>query len=429
MQHTLDYGRTGLIINTPDDCTTYVLGLTPAPALADPQVAMQIALANPIGAPHLATLAQGKRDACIVLCDITRPVPNALILEAMLPEIVSAGIPIEKITLLIATGTHRPNDEKELREMLGDWVYESGVRIINHACEDATMLRLVGNSPAGIPVYLNTHWLDADLKITAGLIEPHFMAGYSGGRKLVMPGVAGLSTIQQWHSPRFLEHPNARNGVLDGNPVHEENTAIAAMAPADFICDVTIDEERHVTGIFAGHWQDAWRRGTEFVASQVMASVPELVDIAITSAGGYPLDQTFYQVVKGIVGAFPIVKPGGAVIIAGHMGEGIGGPHFRRALSLYDNLQDLVDAMSQPDWEYIPEQWQAEELAKAVREHRIYVVTDSISRAELAACHVIPSKSVEEALELERERVGQGKSLTLAVIPKGPYVIPHARTI
>jgi nickel-dependent lactate racemase len=422
MNLTLDYGRTGLSVTLPDRHVRHVLGLSPAPPLDDPAAEIARALDVPTGTEPLGALARGRSDACIVICDITRPVPNALIVAPMLARLADAGLPPTRVTILVATGTHRPSTDAEKREMLGDAILESGVRVVDHVCTDPATNRFLGVSPNGVPVALSTYWLDADLKITVGLIEPHFMAGYSGGRKLVMPGIAALESVQRWHSPQFLEHPNARNGVLDGNPVHEENTAIAAMAPADFLCDVTIDEKRRVTGVFAGHWQTAWRVGVDFVARQVLAPIPEAVDIAVTSAGGYPLDQTFYQVVKGIVGAFPIVRPGGSVIIAAGMNEGIGGPHFRDALAFHADLQETVRQMSRPDWAFIPEQWQAEELAKATREHTVIVVSDAVSAGDLRASHVVPAASVEAAVDAEIARLGP--DATIAVIPKGPYVIP-----
>lgn len=422
MRIHLDYGREGLDVDLPDANLAHILGIKPADPLLDPRYGVQWALNNPVGTPPLAELAKGRRDACIIICDITRPVPNGLILEEMLPILAENGLPPEKVTILIATGTHRPNEGDELREIVGDWVLASGVRIVNHVCTDPATNRYIGTTPNGVPVSLDTHWLDADLRITVGLIEPHFMAGYSGGRKLIMPGIAALDTVQNWHSPRFLEHPNATNGVLDGNPVHEENTFIARLAPAEFITDVTLDAQRRVTGVFAGHMEEAWRVGVDFVASQVRAEVEELVDIAVTSAGGYPLDATFYQVVKGIVGAYPIVKPGGDIIIAAGMTEGIGSAHFRQTLFENSDLHALVEEMSAPDWKYIPDQWQVEELAKGTRNCRVTVVTDAVSAEELARCHVHPAATVEEAVADALRR--HGPNAKIAVIPKGPYVIP-----
>jgi nickel-dependent lactate racemase len=420
MKVRLDFGREGMEVELPQARVKHILGLTPAPPLDDPDAAIRAALERPIGTEPLRTLARGKKDACLVICDITRPVPNEAIVKAMLPVLNECGIPPERVTVLIATGTHRPSTNEEKLAMLGTEILAAGVKVVDHVCTDPQTNRFVGVSPSGIDVFLDTHWLDADLKITIGLIEPHFMAGYSGGRKLVMPGVASLSTIQAWHSPQFLEHEKAVNGVTLGNPVHEENTAIAAMAPADLICDVTIDEKRRTTGVFCGHWIEAWRAGCTFVAEQVRPPIPDYVDIVVTSGGGYPLDATFYQVIKGIVAAYPIARPGGTVIIAAELSEGVGSHHFAGTLQGWPDRQALVAAMSTPDWKPIPEQWQPEMLARATRERRVIVVVPGdVRRAELAACHVEVAKSVEEALE---SLGGEG---TIAATPKGPYVTPY----
>ncbi|WP_309720983.1 nickel-dependent lactate racemase [Armatimonas sp.] len=415
MRLSLDYGRMGLMVDLTGRDVRHVLGLTPAPPLASPSDSVRDALLT----AELPRLAVGKRSACIIICDFTRPVPNQLILGEILPLL---GLAPESITILIATGTHRASTPAELLDLLGKEILHSGVRVIDHDCDDPATNRFIGTSPGNLPIYLDTHWLDAELKITVGLIEPHFMAGYSGGRKLVMPGVAGRETIQAWHSPQFLEHDNARNGVLDNNPVHEENTAIAAFAPADLICDVTLDEQRRVTGVFCGHWITDWRRGTEFIAQQARPLIPEAVDVCLTSGGGYPLDATFYQVVKGIVGAYPIVKPGGTVIIAAQMQEGIGSAHFRETLEAHSDLDTLVAQMSAPGWNPLPDQWQVEMLARACRNHKIIVVTEPERAKELRGCHVDAVGSMDEALA----RISP--DATIAIIPKGPYVIPAIQT-
>jgi lactate racemase len=423
MTISLDYGRAQLLANIPDANLKHTLGLSPEPPLIDPRAAVIAALASPIGTPPLAELAKKKKSACIVICDITRPVPNALLVGEILATLTGAGILASKIKILIATGTHRPSTNSERVEMLGEAVLATGVVVIDHVCTDASTMRSLGISPNGVLVSLNTHYLDADVKITVGLIEPHFMAGFSGGRKLIMPGIAALHTVQAWHSPRFLEHEKARNCVLDGNPVHFENLAIARLAPADFICDVTIDEKRRVTGVFAGAMEAAWLAGVAFVERQVKAKITEPVDIAVTSGGGYPLDATFYQIIKGLVGAYPIVKPGGTVILAAALTEGIGSAHFQKTLETTPDLKILVQEMTEPDWEPIPDQWQVEMLAKVLRNHNVTVVSDGLPLETLRQLHVAAAPTVEAALADALKR--HGKHATIAVIPKGPYVVPE----
>jgi len=431
MRFELEYGKTGLSVELPETATIHTLGIASAPPLPDPTEAVRAALAAPTGASPLTEItrekvaAQAGRPpcACIVICDITRPVPNATILPAVLEALAAGGVPTEQVTLLIATGTHRPNTDDELNEMLGPDLRASGLRVVNHVCTDAATNRYLGTTENGVPVSLDTHYLDADLRITCGLIEPHFMAGYSGGRKLIMPGIAALETVQAWHSPRFLEHPNATNGVVAGNPVHEENTHIASLAPPDLIVDVTLDEHRRITGVFAGEMVRAWEAGVAFMERQVKATVSEPVDIAVTSGGGWPLDATFYQAVKGMVGALPIVRPGGHIIIASECAEGIGSAPFTKTLLESPDLQQLVRRMEAPDWTYIPDQWQVEELAKATRFHTVWCIARGIPLESLQRLHVRAATSVEAAIDAAlATRSPEG--IRIAVIPKGPYVMP-----
>lgn len=420
MRVRLDYGKTGLEVEMPDANVVGVLELTPAPPIADADAAIRAALAAPRETRPLTEIARGRTNACIVVCDITRPVPNSLILPPILDALSDAGIAREQVTILIATGTHRPNEGAELETILGPEIARE-CRVVNHVCTDRPAHRYFGVTDAGTPVWLNRVYCDAGVKITVGLIEPHFMAGYSGGRKLVMPGIAGLETVQAWHSPRFLEHPNATNGVVAGNPVHEENTRIARLCPPDMIVDVTLDGAKRITGVFAGAMETAWAAGVAFVRQQVAATVPAPADIVVTSSAGYPLDLTFYQTVKGMVGALPIVKPGGDIIIASSCVEGIGGPDFTRLLQEASDLEELMTRMQSPGWEYVPDQWQVEELARAVRQNTVRLVCEGIAPEVAARLFVSPAVSVEAALAAARQK--HGGNATIAVIPSGPYVI------
>jgi len=424
MRVRLDYGKTGLDVDLPDENLLGVLGLTPAPALAEPGREVERALANPIGTQSLAELARGRSDACIVICDITRPVPNKILLPPILRTLEAAGIPTHKITLLIATGTHRPNLGDELTALIGEEIADR-YRVVNHDCRNAAAHRDLGLSPNRVPVKLDAAYCNADLKITVGLIEPHFMAGYSGGRKLIMPGIAAFETVQNWHCPRFLESPLATNGLVDGNPVHLESLAIARMVPPDLILDVTLDESNQITGVFTGELEQAWRAGVDFAARHVRAEVLEPADVVVTTCAGYPLDATFYQAVKGMVGAIPAVKPGGAIIIASECAEGVGSADFARALFDTEDLEEFVRHISQPGV-FVPEEWEVEELAKATRHAHIYCVASGIPHDTLARCFVTPAATVEQAVRMAMDR--HGKDATLLAIPRGPYVIPTVLT-
>ena len=329
MRVHLEYGRTGLDVELPDRNVVGCLQYRPAEPLADPHAAVRQSLARPTGTPPLGELARGRRNACVVISDVTRPVPNQVLLPPILETLEAAGIPRREILILVATGLHRPNLGDELIEMVGPWVAEN-YRIENHHGQQRDEHTYLGQSPRGLPVWIDSRYVDADLKITTGLIEPHFMAGFSGGRKLICPGLAGLETVRVWHGPDFLEHPNARNGCLDGNPVHEENTAIGRMAGCDFIVNVVIDAQRRILRVVAGDMEAAFLEGVAFAREPVTATLAEPVDIVVTTSAGYPLDTTFYQCVKGMVTALPIVKPGGTIILAASLSEGIGSPEFQR---------------------------------------------------------------------------------------------------
>ena len=423
MRVRLDYGKTGLEADLPDENLRGVLRVSPAPPLADTDAAIAEALIRPLGTPPLVEMARGRTDACIVICDITRPVPNSTLLPPILAVLAQAGIGRDRVTILIATGTHRPNVGDELVTLVGADIAQT-VRIVNHDCHDIAQHRFLGTSPNGVPVWLDRTYCDADLKITVGLIEPHFMAGYSGGRKMVMPGVAAMETVKRWHCPRFLESPLATNHSVLGNPVHEETLAIAKMQRPDFMLDVTLDANNHITGVFAGDLEAAWEAGVDFAGRHVRAGVPEAADIVVTSGSGYPLDGTFYQLIKGMVGAVPVVKPGGTIIIVGDCSEGVGSEAFTRTLVEAGNLEEFVKRISEPDV-FLPEEWQVEELAKARRQADVVVVS-SLPASTLALCHVTPAPDVASALRAAFER--HGSKASLLAIPRGPYVIPYVES-
>src|SRR5262249_39786465 len=282
MRIQLDYGRTGPAVDRPEARLVGPLAIRPAAPLPDPEAAIARVLREPIGTPPLAEVARGRRDACILVCDITRPVPNRLILPPLLRTLEEQSIPRRDILILVATGLHRPNEGAELEELLGPEVV-ANYRVENHHGKVRDEHDYLGETPNGVPVYLDGRYVRAALKITTGLIEPHLMAGYSGGRKVICPGIAALETVKVWHGPRFLEHPNADCGILEGNPVHEENTRIAKMAGCDFIVNVCLDGQRRITWVGAGHMERAWEEGVRFVEGVVKVPVPEPLDVVVTS--------------------------------------------------------------------------------------------------------------------------------------------------
>ena len=419
MRVRLEYARTGLDVELPDERVVRKLAYKDATPLADPAAELAEVLAHPSGTPSLAELARGRTDACIVICDITRPVPNQMILAPILATLEAAGISRNKITILIATGLHRPNEGDELVELIGAEI-AARYNVVNHHGQDINEHTYLGVSPRGVPIWIDSRYVRADLKITTGLIEPHLMAGFSGGRKLICPGIAALETVKVWHGPDFLEHPNADCGILDGNPVHEENTWIGRHTGCDFIVNVVIDSERRPLFFVAGDMEQAFLEGVDFVRRVVVDNVSEPVDIVVTCSAGYPLDTTFYQAVKGLTGALPIVKQGGTIILAAGLTEGIGSPEFQQLFDENSSLELFVERILGKDY-FVLDQWQLEELAKVRRKAKVKVVSDGLPAATINRLFVESAPSVEQAVA--DSLAEYGPSAKIAVIPKGPYVL------
>lgn len=433
MNITLRYGRDGLPVELPEANVRHVLRMNELPVIADPRAATEAALREPIASASLAELARGRRNAVIVVSDLTRPVPNALLLPPLLDCLQAAGMAAEDILILVATGLHRGNTEAELAEMLGPEIMTSGCRIENHAARDKESHIDLGVTPGGIPVKVDRRYVEADLKILTGLIEPHLMAGYSGGRKAICPGLCAAETIMAWHSPRMLDPEEARAGNLYENPVHAEALALADLAnagtvgpvthnvtPAVFIVNVVMNERREITGLFAGNMREAHLAGMERAEQQTKVVLEEPVDIVITTSAGYPLDLTFYQGVKGMLAALPIVKPGGTVIIAQENAEGIGGPEFSELILGQGNLEDFMEHAFAGHLCSI-DQWQLQEMHKVCRHASVFNYSSGIPSNVQRELFVEPVASVEQAVADALER--HGAQATIAVIPEGPYVL------
>ena len=419
MRIKMDYGKTGLMVDLPNDKVIGPLEIKNAIPLANQSQAISDALANPIGSKPLAEIAKGKKTACILICDITRPVPNKVILPQILKTIEEAGVPRSGITILIATGLHRPNEGEELVELVGEDI-ANNYRVENHHGKETSEHDYLGITPKGVPVYIDSRYIRAELKITTGLIEPHLMAGYSGGRKVICPGIAGIETVKVWHGPKFLEHPNADCGIVEGNPVHEENTYIALMSGCDFIVNVCVDGNRQITWAGAGDMIKAWEAGVSFVRQVVRVPIKEPVDIVLTSCAGYPLDITWYQAVKGLIGALPIIKKGGTIILVASLTEGLGSPEFQQVLSENPDLKAFKKRILETDY-FVMDQWQLEEFAKVIEKCKVKVYSKGLEHSVLNKCHVTPIDSVEQAIAESLQEYGP--SARIAVIPKGPYVL------
>jgi nickel-dependent lactate racemase len=328
MRIELNYDRGSLPVDLPDDLNVTVIRKPAMPLLDAPEKALEASLDHPAGGMPLAEAARGAERVCILICDITRPVPNGLILPVLIRKLLKAGVDAEAITVLVATGLHRPNEGSELAELVGDpWVMET-VRVENHfARNDADHVDL-GTTKSGTVVRLDKRFVDADLRIATGLVEPHFMAGWSGGRKVIAPGIAHAETITTFHSARFMEHEHCANCVLDGNPLHAEQLEIMTMLGGSLAVNVVIDEDRHPAFINYGEVVESHNQAVDFVKEYATVPVADRFHTVLTSAAGYPLDKTYYQTVKGMVGPMDILAPGGNIIVASACSEGMGSAEY-----------------------------------------------------------------------------------------------------
>lgn len=420
MKVNLAYGQGWLPIEFPEGRTT-VIEPSHTAGLPDEKRAVIQALEQPIAALPLRQLLTGKTKLCILFTDITRATPNDRIIPWLL-EYLEGVVPRENITLLNQLGTHRPNTPAELEKMLTPAVV-ANYRVLNHEPENEEALVQVGVTRDGTPALLNKHALEADLRIVTGFIEPHFFAGFSGGIKGIMPGVAGLRTVMSNHGFRNIGDPNATFGVNHGNPLWEELRDIALKAGPSFVLNVTLNEEREITGVFAGDILKAHQAGTEFVRQSAMQAVDETFDIVVTTNSGYPLDMNLYQGVKGMSAGARIIKPGGTLILTAECREGVpAGSPLDKLLRDVSSTEDLLKLLATPGF-VRAEQWQAQIQAIIQRKARVLVYSklpDEVIRAtHLQPCHDIEAE-VQSCLR-------ENPNARLAVLPQGPLTIPYLR--
>ena len=421
MTVTMRYGRQGLEIELPDDINVQVLHLNPIPQLTDPDKQLAEALQDPIGTPPLTELAAGRSDACIVISDITRPVPNDLLVGPLLEILESAGLRREDILILVATGLHREATEAEVVELLGPEI-AANYRVESHQARDRAAHIDLGTTPDGIPVLIDRRYVQADLKIIVSLVEPHLFAGYSGGRKAICPGLSAAETIMGFHSPQMIEAPAAITGNIGTNPADAAAWHVARLAGgADFTVNCTLNEQRELTGIFCGHLAEAPFAAMEMAEQQSKLIIDEPVDITITSNAGYPLDLTFYQAIKAATAAAQITRPGGTIIICQENAEGIGNEEYTELMLSVDDPHEYVKDALVTGENHI-DQWALHQLEKVLREHKIYNYSTGIPPAQQRQLFVEPVSSVEAGLE--QALAEHGPDATVAVIPEGPYVMP-----
>jgi len=418
MKIHLSYGKDGLDVEIPERNLAGVLSFGASTPLAHPEEAIARSLQEPIGSLPLGELATKAKSACIVVCDITRPVPNKQLLPPMLRTLEESGIARNKITILVATGLHRPSTAAELDLILGQSMV-SKYRVVDHHASVPGEQSLLGETKRKTPVYIDKRYLEAELKITVGFIEPHLMAGFSGGRKMVAIGCAGEETIKTLHSPRVLDDERCREGSIDENPLHDELMEISRMAGHDFVLDVSLDANRNITGVYAGHPQEAHAVGVEAVRRSVRATLKEPADIVVTTSAGFPLDLTYYQSIKGMTAALPVLKKGGMLILAAECSEGLGSERFTAMATRFGTATEFDEWIHQHPVDI--DQWQLQECLKAVRQGEVVVVASGIRPEHRDKLFVRTAASVEEAVAEGLQKFGS--QTTIAVIPKGPYTL------
>jgi nickel-dependent lactate racemase len=416
------YGRSHLTVALPEALTT-VIEPAHLEGLADEQAALHASLENPVGTHALREWLTPEGKVCIVFTDITRATPNERLIPWLLAYLHAQGVPREAITLLNSTGTHRPNTKAELEVMLTPEVVRD-YRVINHECEKSEDLVQFGTTKSGAPALLHRAVVEADTRIITGFIEPHFFAGFSGGPKGIMPGVAGLETVMSNHGAHNIGDSSAAFGILDGNPIWEEMREIALRIGPSFLVNVTLNEKKRITGVFAGHLIQAHRAGAEFVRATAMQPVDDLFDIVITSNSGYPLDMNLYQGVKGMSAAARIVRPGGLIILACECSEGLPlGSPFDRLLREASSTEEILALLMQPGF-VRAEQWQAQIQSLICKKARVLLHSnlpdDAVRAAHLSPCGDIAAAVAEEVARL-------GDSARVAVLPQGPLTIPYVK--
>ena len=420
MEIELAYGKEGLGINLPDDLNVTVVAPRYVEGLEDQAEAVRDALRRPVASKPLKELARSSDKVGIVFNDITRPTPYHIILPALLDEL--SHIPRDRIILFNATGTHRANTEAELRGMLGDGIVER-YRIIQNDARDPDSHTLVGTAKSGNDIWLLAEYVECDVRILTGFIEPHFFAGFSGGGKACMPGLALLETVLRNHSAQNMENPNATWGRTHGNPVWEEVRQAASMAPPAFLLNVALNRDGHITGVFAGDFEKAHERGCAFVKEHAMAPVQGPFDIVITSNSGHPLDLNLYQSVKGMSAASQVVKEGGSIIVAADCWDGI--PEhgdYGRLLLEAESPEDLLRTVRAPGF-LRQDMWQAQIHALICRKADVYFHSGNLTDEQIEAALLKPCHNIEATVEQLLRKYGRRASI--CILPEGPQTIPY----
>ena len=377
------------------------------------------ALRNPVGSDSLAEMARYKKKVVIIASDHTRPVPSKVIMPKMLEEIRRYNKDAE-ITILIATGCHRGTTKDELVAKFGEEIVKNE-NIYIHDCDEKGMLQNIGTLPSGSECEINKIAIEADLLVAEGFIEPHFFAGFSGGRKSVLPGVAGRATVLGNHCAEFIADENSRTGILENNPIHKDMLWAAENAKLAFIVNVVLNAEKKVIFACAGHPEKAHKKGTDFLV-QLCGAKAVYSDIVISTNGGYPLDQNIYQSVKGMTAAEATVKKGGVIIMLASADDGIGGDHFYNQMAEEENIEKIMEkVLKRGRSETLPDQWMTQILTRILLNSSVVYVSNA-QKDIVEKMHMIPADSIDDAIIKAKEILGK-EDVTITAIPDGVSVI------
>ncbi len=421
MRVRLPYGKT---FQETDIDDSRILGVLESqleeykPSLTEEEIVRQ-SMENPIGSKKLSELAVGKDKVVILISDHTRPVPSKVILSLMLKEI-RQGNPDADITLLVATGCHRGTTKDELIYKLGEEIFNNE-KIYIHDCDDESMLVMLDEKlPSGGDIIVNKIAAEADLLVAEGFIEPHFFAGFSGGRKSVFPGCCSRKTVMYNHNAEFIDNLNSRTGILEDNPIHKDMVAAARALGLVYIVNVIINSDKKVIYSVAGDLVEAHKVGTDWLKDKAGAE-KKLADIAMTSNGGYPLDQNVYQAVKSMTAAEATVKEGGVIIVSSESSDGLGGDAFYKTFKEERDEKVILDNfLATPKNETIPDQWQSQIFCRILLRATVIYISE-VEDKIIEEMHMIPAKNLDEAMRKAEEIVG--KDSTVTVIPDGIAVI------
>jgi nickel-dependent lactate racemase len=412
----LAYGETGLTVDL-DSARTTVIEPVHHDAAPDQTAVLVDALRNPVAGPPLRERIHRGQTVAISACDGTRPQPRHLMIPAILAEL-DGIVDLDDVVILVATGTHRGNSADELRAMFGDEVVDS-VRILNHDARDSSSLRWMGRHGKDVPVWLSREWTDADIRLTTGFVEPHFFAGFSGGPKLVAPGLAALDTVLVLHDAARIGDPRATWGVIEGNPIHDDVRAIAAATGVTFALDVVLNRDKDIVAAFGGDLLPMHAAAVEAARAMAMRPVPGRFDVVVTTNSGFPLDQNLYQAVKGMSAAYQVARPGGLIVCAAECRDGFPDHgSYREVLASAASPADLLaEIEARP--KTVPDQWQVQIQARILADCRVAVHSSALSESDLASAHL------EFAADVAAAVASAGPEARVCVLPEGPQTIPY----